>query len=168
MECFPWRKWLHESMARPNRAIPAPKVVAYCASSRPEEPKSYVPEESSIIRPTIVPRSLCGPFQHFDCIAAASGFCYNQIFRLMVSSLCSFAATLQQRPLLLLVSAITAYLYLVSCLRYQRARSLEKRYSPAGRASFASMSTNDAQAIFKALTELEFPKIFGFSIIFAL
>ncbi|KAK4694526.1 hypothetical protein P7C71_g3072, partial [Lecanoromycetidae sp. Uapishka_2] len=30
------------------------------------------------------------------------------------------------------------------------------------------MTTNDAQAILKDLTELEFPKFFGFSIIFAL
>ena len=30
------------------------------------------------------------------------------------------------------------------------------------------MTTDDAQAILKDLTELEFPKFFGFSIIFAL
>lgn len=78
-----------------------------------------------------------------------------------------FIPTLQQwSPLM--ISALTGYLILVSFLRHQRARSLEKTFSPAARASFASMTTNDAQAILKDLTELEFPKFFGFSIIFAL
>ena len=53
-------------------------------------------------------------------------------------------------------------------LRYRRARLLEKKYSPAGRGSFRYLTTNDAQAILKDLSELEFPKLFGFSIIFAL
>lgn len=69
------------------------------------------------------------------------------------------------RPLTI---AFLTYLLIVSLLRHQRARKLEKRYSPAGKASFGRMTGNDAQAILKDLTELEFPKIFGFSIIFAL
>lgn len=61
-----------------------------------------------------------------------------------------------------------AYVLLVSLLRHQRAKTLRTKYSPAGRASFSRMTTNDAQAILKDLTELEFPQFFGFSIIFAL
>ena len=72
----------------------------------------------------------------------------------------------QWRPFLLL--ALLAYLLTVQHLRYRRARQLEKKYSPAGRSSFCHLTTNDAQAILKDLTELEFPKFFGFSIIFAL
>ena len=54
------------------------------------------------------------------------------------------------------------YLLLVRLLPYQRAKDLERRYSRQG------MTTSDAQAILKDLTELEFPKFLGFSIIFAL
>lgn len=63
---------------------------------------------------------------------------------------------------------VLAYMALVRLLRYERARSLQIQYSPQGRASFAEMTTSDAQKILKDLTELEFPKVFGFSIIFAL
>lgn len=63
---------------------------------------------------------------------------------------------------------VLAYLVLVRLLRYRRVDSLPKRYGLTTRASFASMTTDDAQTILKDLTELEFPKIFGFSIIFAL
>ena len=69
---------------------------------------------------------------------------------------------------LLLLPPLLGYLCLVSFLRHRRARDLQKRFSPAGRASFARMTTDDAQAVLKDLTELEFPKFFGFSIIFAL
>ena len=63
---------------------------------------------------------------------------------------------------------VVVYLVLVRLLRYRRARSIPKRYGLTTRPSFAGMTTDDAQAILKDLTELEFPKIFGFSIIFAL
>ena len=77
-------------------------------------------------------------------------------------------SALSQRWDLLFVPALLIYILLVHLLRHQRAKGLEKRFSPAGRASFCRMTTNDAQAILKDLTELEFPKLFGFSIIFAL
>lgn len=64
------------------------------------------------------------------------------------------------------VPALVGYIMVVYLLRYQRARRLERLF--AGRVSFASMTTNDAQSVLKDLTELEFPKFFGFSIIFAL
>ena len=68
----------------------------------------------------------------------------------------------------LFVPALLVYFLLVHLLRGRRAKSLERKFSPAGRASFCHMTTTDAQAILKDLTELEFPKLFGFSIIFAL
>ena len=77
-------------------------------------------------------------------------------------------SALSQRWELFFVPAFLIYILLVHLLRHQRAKGLEKRFSPAGRASFCRMTTNDAQAILKDLTELEFPKFFGFSIIFAL
>ena len=78
----------------------------------------------------------------------------------------SLASSVSYWQLIILV--FLAYLLLVHFQRYQRARSLERRYAPAGRASFANLSNDQAQAILRTLTELEFPKIFGFSIIFAL
>ena len=80
----------------------------------------------------------------------------------------SYPFTLLQQRKIILVPALLIYLLLVRLLRDQRAKSLERRFSPAGRASLCRMTTNDAQAILKDLTELEFPKLFGFSIIFAL
>lgn len=68
----------------------------------------------------------------------------------------------------LLIQGFVAYLAIVYLLRHKRARSLPKRYGLTTRASFARMTIEEAQAILKDLTELEFPKVFGFSIIFAL
>ena len=68
----------------------------------------------------------------------------------------------------ILLLGVLAYLALVRGLRYQRAGSLPKRYELTSRISLARMTTDDAQSILKELTELEFPTIFGFSIIFAL
>lgn len=85
-----------------------------------------------------------------------------------------------QRPMYLTVQTLAwivsygwlvlpgVYLLFVYLKRHKRARSLEKEYAPAGRASFSSLTTNQAQAILKDLTELEFPKVFGYSIVFAL
>ncbi len=68
----------------------------------------------------------------------------------------------------LLIPGFVAYLAIVYLLRHRRARSLPKRYGLTTRASFARMTIEEAQAILKDLTELEFPNFFGFSIIFAL
>lgn len=57
---------------------------------------------------------------------------------------------------------------IVYFLRYRRAKYLQARFDLLTRESFSTMSTAQAQAILKDLTELEFPKIFSFSIIFAL
>lgn len=67
-----------------------------------------------------------------------------------------------------LLIGLLAYLLAVQLLPFRRARLLERWYSPAGRSSFRHLTTNDTQTILKDLTELEFPKFFGFSIIFAL
>ena len=75
---------------------------------------------------------------------------------------------LLERKTILVFLSLLFYITVIYLLRFRRAKSLKARYSPAGRASFSKLTTNDAQAILKDLTELEFPKFFGFSIIFAL
>lgn len=69
---------------------------------------------------------------------------------------------------LTLVLGMFAYLVLVHVLRYQRAKSLEKKHAPAGRESFRNMTADDAQAILKTLAELEFPSFYGVSMVMAL
>ena len=68
------------------------------------------------------------------------------------------------------LSLIAGLLYLstVRILRYQRARALEQQYAPAGRASFSNLTATDAQGILKTLAELEFPKIYAFSMVVAI
>lgn len=80
----------------------------------------------------------------------------------------SSTITLLQQWKLFFIPALLVYILLVRSLRYRRARSLERKFSPAGRASFCRMTTNDAQAILKDLAELEFPKLFAVSLVFAL
>ena len=82
--------------------------------------------------------------------------------------LTSSTLPLLQQWKLLLVPVLLVYILLVHSLRYRRARSLERKFGPAGRASFCRMTTNDAQAILKDLAELEFPKLFAISFVFAL
>ena len=67
-----------------------------------------------------------------------------------------------------LVLLMLAYLVLVHVLRYQRAKSLEKKYAPAGRESLRNMTVDDAQAILKMLAELEFPSLYGLAMVMAL
>ena len=66
------------------------------------------------------------------------------------------------------VLILSAYLLLVRILRFRRVNGLQRRFAPNGRKDFANLSNNDAHLILKNLTELEFPKFFGFSVIFAL
>lgn len=82
--------------------------------------------------------------------------------------LTSYLFVILQQWKISVIPALLVYMLLVHSLRERRARNLERRFSPAGRASFCRMTTTDAQAILKDLTELEFPKLFSFSIIFAL
>ena len=66
------------------------------------------------------------------------------------------------------IFCLIIYLLMVASLRWRRASSTSQRYNMQSRECFASMTADDAQAILKDLTELEFPKIMGLSIIFAL
>lgn len=68
----------------------------------------------------------------------------------------------------LTIPILLLYMTLVSTLRYQRALYLPKKFNLLNRESYRKMTTDEAQSILKDLTELEFPKIFGFSVIFAL
>jgi hypothetical protein len=60
------------------------------------------------------------------------------------------------------------YFCAVAVFRWRRARTTPKKYNMQRRESFATMTTDDAQAILRDLTEMEFPKVMGLSIIFAL
>ena len=61
-----------------------------------------------------------------------------------------------------------AYLVLVSKIRGKRAIETPCRYSIRRREDFTNLTVDDAQAILKDLTELEFPKVMGLSIVFAI
>ena len=50
----------------------------------------------------------------------------------------------------------------------KRAQALPKKYGMVSRAAYATMTADMAQEILKELTDLEFPKLIGFSIVFAL
>ena len=67
-----------------------------------------------------------------------------------------------------LLLGLPVYLILVRIFRHQRVKGLERKYAPAGRESFRNMTADDAQAILKTLAELEFPKLYGFSMVVAL
>jgi hypothetical protein len=60
------------------------------------------------------------------------------------------------------------YLAIVAKLRYRRSRWLIEKYGMRSRQDFHRMTTDDAQAILQELVEMEFPKLMGLSIVFAL
>ena len=68
----------------------------------------------------------------------------------------------------LLAGFVAGYLALVAGLRHGRARDLSRRFNMTRRVDFSRMTADEAQAILQDLTELEFPKLMGFSIVFAL
>ncbi|KAL8992059.1 MAG: hypothetical protein Q9169_007404 [Polycauliona sp. 2 TL-2023] len=68
----------------------------------------------------------------------------------------------------LLLTCILIWLVVVRVTRYQRAGELEKKYAPHGRQSFRHLTADDAQEILKTLAELEFPILYGFSMVVAL
>ncbi|KAE8408632.1 hypothetical protein BDV37DRAFT_278641 [Aspergillus pseudonomiae] len=63
---------------------------------------------------------------------------------------------------------LTAYLVLVSFLRFRRLRWLHKKYNYSGRESLARMTDTEAWEIQKILFELEFPFMFFQALQFAL
>ena len=93
--------------------------------------------------------------------------CYIRIMEkvLAIRSGLLHSAHLSLQNFLLVISV---YLLCVSLLRHRRAKKLWCRYAPAGKDSFDKITVDEAQIILKELTELEFPRLFGFSIIFAL
>jgi hypothetical protein len=63
---------------------------------------------------------------------------------------------------------ISSYLVLVRAIRYDRAGSFARSFEMDSPDSFSKTTTDQAQSVLKNLTQLEFPKFMGFSIIFAL
>ena len=74
---------------------------------------------------------------------------------------------LMQRRELILALAILVYVFVVRILRYQRSESLRARFTAGGK-KFSDMTAEDAQSILKTLAELEFPKLYGLSMVVAL
>ena len=74
----------------------------------------------------------------------------------------------QWRATSILLLSLSGYLLLVRSLRYRRVSGLKMQYAPNGRKDFKNMTANDAQSILKTLAELEFPRLYGFSMIIAL
>lgn len=72
-----------------------------------------------------------------------------------------------QRREFILVSAILVYVFVVRILRYRRSESLRAKFT-AGERRFSDMTAEDAQSILKTLAELEFPKLYGLSMVVAL
>jgi len=70
--------------------------------------------------------------------------------------------------LTILTTLFVAYMFIVAKLRNRRALASQKRFNMLTRDDFAKMTTDNAHEILKDLTELEFPKFMGFSIVFAL
>ncbi len=70
--------------------------------------------------------------------------------------------------LTILITSFVAYMFIVAKLRNRRALALQKHFNMLTRDDFAKMTTDNAHEILKDLTELEFPKFMGFSIVFAL
>lgn len=66
------------------------------------------------------------------------------------------------------VSLGVGYLVLVQALRFQRERSLRRRFAYPDRASLKNMTVEDAQKIIKELSSLEFPFTNETSLQFAL
>lgn len=67
-----------------------------------------------------------------------------------------------------LLLLLLAYVVARPLLRYRRRDGMAKRFNYPNRHSLAGMTTNDAHAITKTLTELEFPTLFSTSVFFAL
>lgn len=63
--------------------------------------------------------------------------------------------------------ALVVYSSTVRLLRYRRSDALIKKYAPAGQASFQRLSNTEAQAVLKNLAELEFPALYGASMVIA-
>ena len=63
---------------------------------------------------------------------------------------------------------LALHLALVAKLRYKRSQNIIEKYHMHSRKDFGRMTTDDAQAILRELVEMEFPKLMGLSIVFAL
>ena len=68
----------------------------------------------------------------------------------------------------ILVTGLLLWLFLVRILRYRRAQTITRLYAPAGRESLRYMTAEDAQSILKTLAELEFPSLYGLSMVVAI
>lgn len=68
----------------------------------------------------------------------------------------------------LLVAILVLYILLVRILRYRRREAIKRKHAMHTRQDFSTLTADQAQDILKDLVEMEFPKLMGFSIVFAL
>ena len=68
----------------------------------------------------------------------------------------------------MLLAGLLGWLFAVRALRYRRVREMTKTYASAGEESFKHMTAEDAQELLKTLAELEFPSLYGFSMVVAI
>lgn len=63
---------------------------------------------------------------------------------------------------------VAGYVCIVRCLRYRRVEAIKSKHGMLSRSHFAALSADQAQDVLQELVEMEFPKLMGFSIVFAL
>ena len=73
-----------------------------------------------------------------------------------------------ERSTLIILLGAALYLVLVRLLRFRRREAIRKKYGMLNRSDFARLTADQAQDILEELVEMEFPKLMGFSIVFAL
>lgn len=72
------------------------------------------------------------------------------------------------RQYTVLLACLVFYLLLVRTLRYRRREAIKTKHAMHCRQDFSTLTADQAQDILKDLVEMEFPKLMGFSIVFAL
>jgi hypothetical protein len=69
---------------------------------------------------------------------------------------------------LILLAGLVVYFFTVRRLRYRRRDAIKRKHGMHSRSDFSSLTADQAQDVLKDLVEMEFPKLMGFSIVFAL
>ena len=65
-------------------------------------------------------------------------------------------------------AALLLYLIAVRLLRYRRVDAIKRKHGMLDSSNYGKLTADQAQDVLKDLVEMEFPKLFGFSIVFAL
>jgi len=66
------------------------------------------------------------------------------------------------------VFSAALYLFIVRALRYRRVDAIKRKYGMLKRDDLSKLTADQAQEVLQELVEMEFPQLFGFSVVFAL